>query len=108
MGPWPFIWPRALGPSFGGAWALLSSGVARPYYPLVWLALLFPGVGGPIFPRVGQISNCSRLFVKTRMLGLTWTHQKLKNGRIGTLEAPPQLRTTSERSSGLLSVAWMA
>ena len=35
-------------------------------------------------------------------------HQKLENGKIGTLEASPQLRTTSERSSGLLYVAWKA
>ena len=47
-------------------------------------------------------------FKKKQDDGLGLAHQKLENGRIGTLEAPPQLRTTSERSSGLLSVAWKA
>ena len=67
-------------------------------WPMPWHLHGFFYLSGP----------CTRLYLKTRMLGLTWTHQKLENGRIGTLEAPPQLRTTSERSSGLLSVAWMA
>ena len=31
-----------------------------------------------------------------------------KMGGLGTLEAPPQLRTTSERNSDLLSLTWMA
>ena len=56
----------------------------------------------------GMLAHLLRLFVKTGCWDLTWTYQKLENGRIGTLEAPPQLRTTSERSSGLLSVAWKA
>ena len=51
--------------------------------------------------------NCI-LYDKLGCWGLTWTYQKLKNWRIGTLEAPRQLPTTSERSSSLLSVAWKA
>ena len=43
-----------------------------------------------------------------RMMECSGAHPELENWRIGTLEAPPQLRTISERSSGLLSVAWQA
>ena len=75
---------------------------------------------GNIHPQIGAHSHththahtntCKAeciLYHKLGCWGLTWTYQKLENWRIGTLEAPRQLPTTSERSVSLLSVAWKA
>ena len=54
LGPGPFIWPRALGPLFGGAWAP-SPGGGILYYQHR-RAHLGPVWQGPEFERLGPIS----------------------------------------------------
>ena len=67
-----------------------------------------PGERYQTHAKVDFENTVYRLQDKAGWWGVSGANQKLENGRIGTLEAPPQLRTTSERSSGLLSIAWVA
>ena len=92
-------------------WEREAEGVPTYYYPTSIILLYAHRASCALRPSYGSCVLLFTIFrpvVKLGCWGLTWTQQKLENGRIGTLEAPPQLRTTSERSSGLLSVAWKA